>query len=130
MTYIFAYDFNEFFVKKIETIRNDLKANPMPCPPHILNARSTFSGEPLSEFRPVTEDEVRKVIGNSPTTTAYSDPLPTRIMKQCLGTFLTLVTFLVNLSLSTGEFCSELKTAYVTPLLKKFDLIPSILKNY
>ena len=44
--------------------------------------------------------------------------------------FLPILTLLVNLSLSTGEFCTSLKTAIVTPLLKKPNLDCDIFKNY
>ena len=40
------------------------------------------------------------------------------------------MTLLVNLSLQSGEFCSSLKKAYVTPLLKKADLDPDVFKNF
>lgn len=125
-----ANDFNSFFFQKIETIRDNLKSNPLPCPLHIANARSIFQGEPMSEFRPVPEDEVRKVVSDSPGSSAFSDPIPTRVLKRCLSSFITVLTLIVNLSLPTGEFCSNFKTAFVTPLLKKFDLDPSIFKNF
>ena len=44
--------------------------------------------------------------------------------------FPTYSAFQVNLFLSTGEFTSSLKKAYVTPLLKKAGLDADILKNF
>ena len=41
-----------------------------------------------------------------------------------------MLTLLINLSLSAGEFTTALKTALVTPLLKKYDLDSEILKNF
>ena len=71
-----------------------------------------------------------KVIKSSPSTSCPLDPLPTRVLKSCLTYLLPILTFLVNLSLSTGEFCSTLKKAYVTPLLKKSDLDSDVFKNF
>ena len=44
--------------------------------------------------------------------------------------FLPILTFLVNLSLSHGEFCSSLKKAFVIPLLKKASLDCDVFKNF
>ena len=119
-----------FFVDKITKIREGLEQNPVDCPPEVENARPIFDGEVWSEFQPVSEEQVSKVITSSPTTSCPLDPLPTRVLKTCLPALLTVLTFLVNLSLSTGEFCANLKKAYVTPLLKKLDLDSDIFKNY
>ena len=47
------------------------------------------------------------------------DPIPTHIFKQLLPSVIPIVTKIVNLSLSKGEFCQMWKTAVVRPLLKK-----------
>ena len=123
-------DFNGFFVEKIEKIRDGLEKNPLDYPNHLRDSRPQFTGNPLSEFQPVSEDDVAKVIGSSPSTSCCLDPLPTWLLKRCLASLLTVITLLVNLSLQSGEFCSSLKKAYVTPLLKKADLDPDFFKNF
>ena len=125
-----ANDFNLFFTEKVSQIRVDLEQNPLPYPPHAAEARSEFSGTPLSNFRPVSEEEVKKVLSASPSTSCPLDPLPTKILKSCLSVFLPVLTLLANLSLSTGEFCSTFKKAFVIPLLKKSDLDQDIFKNF
>ena len=57
------------------------------------------------------------------------DIILTSILKQVLDACLPVITQIVNLSLTKGEFCKEWKTAVVKPLLKKpgLDLIN---KNY
>ena len=57
------------------------------------------------------------------------DIIPTSTLKQILEACLRIITQIVNLSLTTGEFCEEWKTAIVKPLLKKPGLDP-INKNY
>ena len=76
------------------------------------------------------QGEVAKVIGSCPNSSCSLDPLPTWMLKTCLSSLLTVITFLVNLSLKSGDFCSSLKRAYVTPLLKKADLDPDVFKNF
>jgi hypothetical protein len=52
------------------------------------------------------------------------------MLKQCVVTFLPILTLLANLFLSTGEFCASLKTAIVNPLLKEPNLDCDVIKNY
>ena len=57
------------------------------------------------------------------------DHIPTEILKRILPAILGAITEIFNLSLSTGSFAQDWKTAIVKPLLKKpgQDLIK---KNY
>ena len=57
------------------------------------------------------------------------DTVPTHILKEILSACLASLTTIVNLSLTTGEFNGEWKTAVVQSLLKKTGL-ESINKNY
>ena len=70
------------------------------------------------------------MIGASPNASCSLDPLPTWVLKNCLSSLLTVITFIVNISLSTGDFCKSLKKALVTPLLKHSDLDQDVFKNY
>jgi hypothetical protein len=65
----------------------------------------------------------------SKTTTCALDPLPTKLVKQYIPELLPLLMHIINLSIATGEFPQEWKTAFVVPLLKKAGLDP-IQKNY
>ena len=66
----------------------------------------------------------------SKTTSCDLDPIPTWLLKCGIATFLPIFTFIINLSLSTGEFSAVLKKAFVTPLLKKANLDCNILRNF
>ena len=46
------------------------------------------------------------------------DIIPTSNLKKILEAFLPIITQIVNLSLTTGEFCEEWKTAIVKHLLR------------
>ena len=84
----------------------------------------------FNTFQPVTEDEVRKCINESPTKSCLLDPIPTFLLRDCLDILLPSITKLVNYSLSDGSFPSAFKRAVVTPLIKKASLPKNDLKNY
>ena len=58
------------------------------------------------------------------------DPIPTSLTKQCLSDLVSLVTVIVNVSLSAGIVPQQFKQALVTPLLKKPGLDSSNMKNF
>ena len=121
-----ADKFAAYFVDKIVTIRNGL-----------CNDISGHNDDPvnpvtslLSEFEPATEQEVLKLIKKSASKSCDLDPIPTWLLKLCTDQLLTVIAYIVNLSLSTSTVPPELKLAYVTPLIKKVLLDPEILKNF
>ena len=122
-----ADKFNEFFITKITNIRSDLleqdtqSSDTQPENHLIPNA--------LAKFRPLSCEDVSKIVLASPAKTCDADPIPTELLKKVLPAIIHLLTKLTNESLQTGEFPDDLKKALVTPLLKK----PSLdltLKNY
>ena len=78
----------------------------------------------------MTESEVRKIIAKSPTKSCSLDPAPTWMVKDSVDELIPMVTILVNLSLQSANVPDSMKQALVTPLLKKDDLDPEVLKNY
>ena len=117
----------DFFKDKIETIRNKLdvlSSNPPAC------TELSFHGRPLTHFRPVTEDFVRRSILSSPLKTCELDAFPTPLLLECLDSLLPCITAVFNNSLVSGVFPSVYKSALVKPLLKKMSLDPDDLKNY
>jgi len=71
---------------------------------------------------PVTEEEVvslTKKLKNK--ITAGYDDIPESLVKQCIQLIKKPLTFIYNLSLSSGVFPDEWKTAIVKPLYKKGD---------
>ncbi len=58
------------------------------------------------------------------------DPIPTFLLKECLGVLLPVITTIVNLSLSEATMPDDLKEAILYPLLKKLGLDVEILKHF
>ena len=121
-----ASKFNDYFIGKIEKIR-DL----FPSKSSTVNGygMDTYNGIIMSEFRPITQDEIKKLVLSKPMKTSPQAPIPAVLLKPCLNELLPALTVLVNLSLSTASM-EGLKDTVVTPLLKKAGLDPEVLKNY
>ena len=119
-----ADTFASFFTNKISKIRDTFPTS------GSFNVTLDLVPPPFNTFKPVTEDEVRKCINESPTKSCPLDPIPTFILKDCLDILLPSVTKLVNYSLIDGSFPSAFKRAVVTPLIKKASLPRNDIKNY
>lgn len=119
---ILAEEFADFFLSKITKIRNDLATCPVYSPSQIVT-------EQLGSFEFVSCEDVINTIKSMPTKTCENDIIPTKLLKQILDKIGSIITSIVNLSLSGGVFAKDWKSAIVRPLLKKkgLDLIP---KNY
>lgn len=118
--------FSTYFSQKIQTLRDDLEKDGgvtlLPTDP--------FTGVTMEVFRPATEEEVRKVITSSPSKSCGLDPIPTWLVKDCVYELVPCITSMINTSLSQGIVPSEMKSAQITPLLKKSGLDQETLKNY
>jgi hypothetical protein len=122
-----AEKFSDFFHKKIAAIRLDIEQRQQSLDFQELLPKCS---QHLSSFTPATEEDIFKLIKNSPTKSCQLDPIPTWLLKECVDVLVTAITTIVNLSISSGVVPDELKIAHVTPLLKKMNLLIEPLKNY
>jgi hypothetical protein len=126
--------FCDYFVSKIQVIRHDLAelestTAPLSCPP--ISSLLPTANSNLCNFEPATEEEIIKILKQSTKATCELDPVPTSFLTQtCLNIISPCITDIVNMSLSSGTFPTDLKRALVKPLLKKPSLDPNVLKNY
>ena len=120
-----ADQFCTYFVDKIKTLRSKL-------PLIDLNPLSLPDKSPpiFSSFKLVSVDEIKQLILSSPKSTCLLDPVPSNLLPHCIDSIAPIITRIVNLSLSSGVFSKQLKSALVKPLLKKSNLDPNDLKNY
>ena len=84
----------------------------------------------LSRFNEVSDNEVLKIIKNSPTKSCLLDPVPTFLLKDCVEILLLSITKLVNLSSAEGVSPQKFKNAVVTTFIKKASLPNEDLQNY
>jgi len=86
--------------------------------PRVFAARP-HTGLELSDFQPVTIDQVRNLLASIPRKTSPLDVLHVSVLKDCAEVFAPAITTLANLSLHTGKFQARFESAQVLPLLKK-----------
>ena len=120
--------FSCFFSEKIDKIRANIDAQDADQTDNDSNEQLNDLPK-LSEFKTLSEHEVKKLIMDFPNKQCGLDPLPISMLKECLPVLLTPITRIVNLSLSLGDLPISLKKAIIRPLLKKMGLEPE-LKNY
>ena len=130
---IMARIFNEFFVNKISDIQSLLSTwvsttGDMACPP--LDTILASSKSKLKYFKPTTVSEISTIIQKASKASCSLDPIPTSLLCDLLPVLAPVITRLVNAALSSGTFPSRLKSAIVTPLLKKLGSDVEVLKNY
>uniref|UniRef100_A0A674N9T6 Reverse transcriptase domain-containing protein n=1 Tax=Takifugu rubripes TaxID=31033 RepID=A0A674N9T6_TAKRU len=112
----------QFFKEKIRNIHHHLdtgtlsalQPGPPPSPPTNLPHRHQFSNFLLPQNL-----DIDALIRKSKPSTCQLDPLPTNLVKSCLPAVLPLISAIIKSSLSTGTVPSSLKTAAITPILKK-----------
>ena len=125
-----AKKFSEFFLNKVKKIRNIIDDVHIDPSSPLEGRKFPSHGSLLHDFRPVTEDDLLRIIMKSPTKTCALDPLPTWLLKRHSSVILPKLTEVVNASLEQGAFPNSLGHAIVTPILKKSSLDRNDLKNY
>ena len=73
---------------------------------------------------------MKECILNSAPKSCELDPIPSKLIIECLDSFLPSLTDLFNSSLASGIFPQCFKSALVTPILKKMCLDRNDLNNY
>ena len=122
-----ATKFNEFYVDKVNKIREKIPA--IDSSNTVCYDGAAFTGVPLTSFEPTSVGELEQIIKASSVKTAFSDILPSKLLKSVLDNILPYVCDLINLSFKTGSM-EGVKEATIFPLLKKVGLDSENLKNY
>ena len=99
--------FNELFVQKIVTIRQnmmDQEDSTLSPPVPVGKTVSSATVPDLSNFTPATMQYVEKLIKRSPAKQCGLDPVPTWLLEQQAECLVPIVTSIVNMSLADGVF--------------------------
>ena len=115
--------FSDFVVSKIKLLQDSIPDSEKPVFEH-RKVDSVFSN-----FTPVSEDYVKKLVLSLPNKTNELDPIPTGLLKDCVDEIVPVMTRIINTSFSLGLFPRDLKNALVKPLLKKPSLDPNCLEE-
>ena len=124
-----AESFAAFFEEKIRKIRDELEAA-QKDEEKFTTALDDAPVPNLVSFPPVTAEVLRKIILKAPTKSCQLDPIPTKILKECIEPLLPVLLKIINSSLATSTVPEVFKQASITPLLKKPSLDRNVLKNY
>ena len=81
-------------------------------------------------FEKVSQLSVKECILSSAPKSCELDPIPSKLLIECLCSILPSLTDLLNSSLASGIFPQCFKSALVTPILKKKCLDHNDLNNY
>ena len=112
----------EFFTEKID--KNTLNFLSFP---EFATHHPILSSPMFVSFSTVTENQVTKIIIDSPSKSYSLDPWPTFLVLKYLDILMTPITSIINASLEQGQCPNFFKQAHVTPILKKSSLV---IKNY
>ena len=109
---------------KISNIRSELDAAATVHNNHSTLTPSANCFQPSSlgffcNFELLSKDSVKKLVLSVPTKSCSLDPVPLKVVKECLDEIVPLLTVIINQSLQSGVFPDMWKEALVTPTLKK-----------
>ena len=108
--------------------------------PSICNIKTKYRGIINFSFRPVSVEEVKKIIRDLKTNKAVGGEIPTKTLKECEFTF-DVLTKCINKAVESGYFPDSLKLANIAPVFSKEDhldisnyrpvsILPLLLKVY
>ena len=119
--------FANFFTGKIKDIRYSLDHTT--ATPISVNIDKSCTSR-FGTFTSISMDAVRRIIMGTSNKSCLLDPLPTSLLKNCIDEILPVVTNIVNLSLMQGYIPRLMKSAIITPVIKKANLDSEGLHNY
>ena len=117
--------FINHLTKKVEKLRANIASE------HITSTLVTgTTAATFSYFEKVSQLTVNECILHSAPKSCEHDPIPSKLLIECLDSILPSLTDLFNSSQSPGIFQQCFKSALVTPILKKRCLDHNDLNNY
>ena len=122
---VLANQFVTFFENKIDKIRSRLE---VPETSELFRSFDKCSLNcKIDTFSPTSITELWKISHTIIAKSCNLDPFPAALLKDHLDLLLPTLCRIVNLSLESGQLPSSLKTAVLSPLLKKLSLDHEVL---
>ena len=85
----------------------------------LFHLRTWLNADLVQLFVKVSQSTVKECILNSAPKSCDLDPIPSKLVIECLYSTLPSLTDLFNSSLASGIFPQCFKSALVTPILRK-----------
>ena len=113
------------FTNKVEKLRANIASE------HVTSILVTgTTAATFSSFEKVSQLTVKECILNSAPKSCKLDHIPSKLLIECLDSIFPTLTDLFTSSLASGIFPQCLKSALVTPILRKRCLDHNDLNNY
>ena len=117
--------FIKHFTNKVEKLRANIASE------HVTSTLDTgTTTATFSSFENVSQLTANECILISAPKSCELDPIPSKLLIECLDSILPSLTDLLNSSLASGVFPRCFKSAHVTPILKKKCLDHNDWNNY
>ena len=117
--------FIKHFTNKVEKLRANIASE------HVTSTLVTgTTAATFSSFEKESQLTVKECIRNSAPKSCELDPIPSKLLIECIDSILPSLTDLFNSSLASGIFPQCFKSTLVTPILKKRCLDHIDLNNY
>ena len=123
-----AENFAQFFKSEIQKLYQQLFENTKSKCTDLNNSVSPTIE--MTNFVPVSEESVKTIILNMHNKTCSLDVIPTWMLKKVVNSFIPILHFIINLSLSESHVPSCLKHSIITPVLKKSNLNTNEYKSF
>ena len=111
--------FNDVFINKVKLIRTGTDQHRL----QTQNSSTQISLTIFDSFHPVTITQLHTIMKSSKPTSCALGPMPTSLLLECLNDILPTLTLIINTSILSGQFPTNMKTAVAKPLLKNVLLI-------
>ena len=128
---IICEEMKTYFKEKVEKIYTDIENEAMDSkdiPTQELTP--DYKGEKWETFKPINEEMLRSVLSDLNTKECEADPIPAKLLLQCIDEVKTILLFIINQSLQAGIFPSAAKSAIVRPAVKDYKSDLNSYKNY
>lgn len=119
-----ADKFNTYFLDKVTNIRKTFGCVKPPNPSNSVGVPKWTS------FISISLESLKRIINNLKNKQCILDPVPAKVLKVSMDILMEPLQDIINMSLHSGIFPSNLKSALVRPVLKKANLDPCDLVNY
>jgi hypothetical protein len=116
--------FSQFFNDKVSRVRAATAQSSAPTFSEVLH------GVKFEAFASVTAADVVQFIGRLPDKSSAADPIPTSVLKSISDLVAPFFAELFNRSLAAGQFPTEFKHAFITPIVKKAGLDATSTSSY
>ena len=117
--------FIKHFTNKLEKLRANIAFEHVTST--LVTGKTTAT---VSSFEKVSQLAVKECILNSAPKSCELDPIPSKLLIECIDSILSYLTDLFNSSLASGIFPQCFKSALVIPILKKMCLDHNDFNNY